>query len=173
MHARLHWGSIEQVSVQNDRSDGGDEPPAIIARCGLAERGKVRVLQDIVNRASMMAKTSMSMVSVLDEDTQWFVARTGLEGDQTPRIHSFCRHTVLKPGEPMIVADARHDPRFSDNPLVLGAPYIRFYAGVPLVDSSGYALGALCVADTEPRPDFRQIGQLVELARLAERVICG
>ena len=115
----------------------------------------------------------MSMVTILDDDTQWFVARVGLEADQTPRIHSFCHHTVLKPGEPMIVSDARRDPRFANSPLVLGTPCIRFYAGVPLVDSSGYALGALCVADTEPRTEFPQIISLVELAGLAERVICG
>jgi len=119
-----------------------------------------------------MARTEMSMVTLLDRETQWFVARVGLESDHTPRVHSFCHHAIRQPGVAMIVPDARHDPRFSGNPLVLAAPGIRFYAGVPLVDASGYALGALCVASTEPRAEFPQITGLVELARRAERVIC-
>jgi len=136
------------------------------------KRDKRPELQNIVSRASSVARTEMSMVTILDEDTQWFIARVGLEPDHTPRAHSFCHHAVLTPGEPMIVSDARHDPRFFENPLVLSAPHIRFYAGVPLVDSAGYALGALCVADTVPRAQFLQLMELVELARLAERTIC-
>ena len=159
--------------MQNDRWDVGTKRPAVVTSFRGSEEGKGSELQNIVSRASSVARTGMSMVTILDEDTQWFVARVGLQCDRTPRAHSFCHHAVLRPGEPMIVSDARHDHRFLANPLVLSAPHIRFYAGVPLVDSSGYALGALCVADTAPRAHFSQLMELVELARLAERIICG
>jgi len=165
--------SNNRVSVQNEPLTSGGEPPPAVARCSLTGRKKIPALQDIVSRASAMARTDMSMVTILDTETQWFVARVGIEADHTPRNQSFCHYAVLQPGEPMIVPDARRDPRFSHNPLVLAAPGIRFYAGVPLVDSSGYALGALCVADSEPRSEFPQISGLVELARRAERVICA
>jgi GAF domain-containing protein len=163
----------ERVRVQNQPAIPGAEVPAAVRKCGLDAHGKRRALQVIAIQASTMARTEMAMITVLDEETQWYVARVGLEGDHSPRNQSFCHHTVLRPGEPMIVSDARQDPRFAHSPLVLAGPRIRFYAGVPLIDTAGYALGALCVADTHPRADFPYTMALVELAREAERVICG
>jgi GAF domain-containing protein len=163
----------ERVRMQNQLADPGADAPAVVRKCGLDEHGKRRALQAIATQASLMARTEMAMVTVLDEETQWYVARVGLETDQSPRSQSFCHYTVLRPGEPMIVSDARQDPRFAQSPLVVAGPRIRFYAGVPLIDTAGYALGALCVADTHPRVDFPHTMGLVELARQAERIICG
>ena len=146
--------------------------PAVAAKCSLDDPRKVNSLQDIVTKARAIAKTKMSAITILDEDTQWIIAREGVDVERTPRAHSFCQYTIFRPGVPMIVADARHDPRFADNPMVLADSGVGFYAGVPLVDSSGYALGALCVADPAPRAHFSQMLDLVELAKRAERTIC-
>jgi GAF domain-containing protein len=169
----LQQKADERVRMQNQLADPGGEAPAVVRKRGLDEPAKRRALQAIASQASLMARTEMAMVTVLDEETQWYVARVGLEGEQSERKHSFCHYTMLKPGEPMIISDARQDPRFANSPLVVSGPRIRFYAGVPLIDTAGYALGALCVADTHPRADFRHTMGLVELARQAERVICG
>jgi GAF domain-containing protein len=119
-----------------------------------------------------MANSSFAVITIIDNDRQWFAARVGDIAVETPRFQSFCNHAILSPGQPMIVWDARQDPRFSANPLVCGVPYIRFYAGAPLVDHAGYGLGALCVIDTKPRCDIPCLTELVHLARRAERIIC-
>jgi diguanylate cyclase (GGDEF)-like protein len=86
-------------------------------------------------------------VSLVDKDRQWFKSIQGLDARQTPRSAAFCDHTI-RTREPLIVPDARADPRFADSPLVTGAPNIASYAGVPLQSSDGYNLGALCAIDT-------------------------
>ncbi|HAV35887.1 MAG TPA: excisionase, partial [Massilia sp.] len=98
---------------------------------------------------------------------QWFKSRVGLALPETPREQSFCSHAIL--GEqPMLVFDAQQDLRFAGNPLVTGAPHIRFYAGVPLLDAQGYRLGTLCVLDREPRRlRERELRALRELAKIA------
>lgn len=90
------------------------------------------------------------LVSFVDRDRQWFKSRFGFEGTQSSRDSAFCAHTILGDG-PLVVVDARLDPRFCDSPLVVGAPHIRFYAGIPLRSSSGHKLGTLCAISLEPR----------------------
>jgi len=104
----------------------------------------------IVETAADLLSCPISLVSLVGEHTQRFKARVGLEIDGTPREHAFCRYTILQ-DEVMVVEDARADPRFRDNPLVTGAPGIRFYAGCPVHADGGHAIGTLCVIDTEPR----------------------
>jgi signal transduction histidine kinase len=106
---------------------------------------------DVVHLAADLCDAPIALVSLVDEDRQWFKACCGLDAQQTPRCDSFCGHAIVASDGLFEVANALEDPRFFDNPLVAGAPHIRFYAGKPLVDEQGYRLGTLCVIDRRPR----------------------
>jgi signal transduction histidine kinase len=106
---------------------------------------------DIVSLASQICGTSISLITFIDEYRQWFKANLGLKIKQTPREISFCGHAINTPNDIFVVSDARLDKRFSDNPLVTGEPHIVFYAGVPLIDENGFALGTICVLDSAPK----------------------
>ena len=112
----------------------------------------------------------VSVVSLVDSERQWFKARCGIEGRETPRDVAFCAWTVLD-DEPFVVEDATLDPRFADNPHVTGAPFVRFYAGVPL-RSGGQRIGSLCAVDYVPRtPGPQDLLVLKQLARMVEDLI--
>lgn len=120
---------------------------------------------NIVELASSICKTPISLISLIDADRQWFKARRGLSPTETPRVQSFCAHAINTPGKLFEVPNALEDLRFHDNPLVTGDPNIRFYAGSPLMSADGYALGTLCVIDSVPRQlDDTQKHQLKLLA---------
>jgi signal transduction histidine kinase len=123
---------------------------------------------DIAQLAAQLCGVPIALVSLVDSDRQWFKARIGLDVCETSRDSSFCSHAMWGDGV-MQVRDARHDPRFADNPLVLGAPHIRFYAGAPLITPAGEPLGSLCVIDTRPR--LLTPAQVHGLATLARHVV--
>lgn len=104
----------------------------------------------IVEFAAAEFDVPIALVSLIDENRQWFKARTGLGVCETPRDISFCGHAIHC-DKVLVVPDARVDERFVDNPLVLGEPYIRFYAGAPLIMPDGQAIGTLCLIDTRVR----------------------
>ena len=124
---------------------------------------------DIIALASQICGTNISIISFIDEYRQWFKASLGLKLKQTPREISFCGHAINTPNEIFVVSDARIDKRFSDNPLVTGEPHIVFYAGVPLVDDNGFALGTICVLDSAPKELNKN--QINALKILSEQVI--
>ncbi|AXE29670.1 histidine kinase [Chromobacterium phragmitis] len=92
----------------------------------------------------------IALISLVDRDRQWFKSRSGLNVSETPREISFCGHAILDT-EVMEVPNAQTDERFADNPLVIGDPGIRFYVGAPLILSSGYCIGTLCIISKRPR----------------------
>ncbi len=109
----------------------------------------------------------IALISLVDRSRQWFKARVGLDACETSREISFCGHAVVQRTLFEII-DATRDPRFADNPLVVGAPHIRFYIGAPLILPDGAAVGTLCLIDTKPREfddmDRAILGTLRDLA---------
>ena len=110
-----------------------------------------KTLDDIVSIASQITECPISLISLIDEDRQWFKAKVGLDADETPIDVSFCAHCVEKPDENMSVPDAREDERFKNNILVTGDLGIVFYFGVPLVSPEDVAIGTLCIIDFSPK----------------------
>jgi GAF domain-containing protein len=125
------------------------------------------IYDEVTRLATELCGTPFSLVTLVDEGRQWFKSRFGLEVQETPREVAFCAHAILEPEEVFVVPDARYDQRFFDNPLTTGEPHVIFYAGVPLVDKDGHALGTLCVLDNRPRtmPEHKLLA-LKALARL-------
>ncbi len=123
-----------------------------LASYGVVDTAPEAVFDDLVQAAADVAGCPTALVSLLDEDRQWFKARCGLDVGETPRDQAFCEH-ALRADAPLIVPDATLDPRFATNPLVTGPLGIRFYAGFPLRTRSGAVLGTLCVLGYAPRPE--------------------
>ncbi len=123
---------------------------------------------DLTLLAKHICDAPIALISFVDAERQWFKSRIGLTASQTPRAVSFCGHAILEE-DVMVVPDAAADARFADNPMVTGEPGIRFYAGAPLLTSTGHALGTLCVIDRKPRELTEE--QLEALRVLARQVV--
>jgi len=131
-------------------ADDGERLRALL-RYELLDSAAERDFDDLTRLASYICQTPIAMVTLIDRERQWFKSKVGVEHRESERDFAFCAHAILQ-SEMMVVADAMEDRRFSDNPMVVGEPYIRFYAGVPLVSvEEKQALGTLCVIDRVPR----------------------
>jgi GAF domain-containing protein len=146
----------------------------------ILDTGAEQSYDDITILASHICNVPIAMISLVDEARQWFKSKVGLQQQQTSRDVAFCAHAILQT-EPLIVKDATKDRRFADSALVTGEPHIRFYAGFPLVNAEGLALGTLCVVDPHPRQLSaeqlkamqalsRQVMALMESRRISARL---
>jgi GAF domain-containing protein len=108
------------------------------------------VFDDLTELAATICEAPMALISLVDENRQWFKSKIGLTISETSRGHSFCAYAITQPGL-FIVPDATLDPRFASSPMVVSEPKIRFYAGAPLITPDGHALGTLCVLDKVAR----------------------
>lgn len=134
----------------------------------LLDSANEKVFDDLTRLAAAICDVPISLVSLVDQDRQWFKSRFGLDALETHRDSAFCSHAILE-DEIFIVEDTHNDERFLDNPLVLGDPSIRFYAGAPLQVEGGERLGTLCVIDRVPR--VLDAAQLEALSVLREAVV--
>ncbi|MEO8033490.1 MAG: ATP-binding protein [Acidobacteriota bacterium] len=137
-----------------------------------------RAFDELTMLASRICGTPVALVTLIDEQRQWFKSRVGLDLPETPRDQAFCAHAILQDG-PFIVGDSHDDPRFAGNPLAIGEANVRFYAGIPLQTDAGYKLGTLCVIDHKPRELSgeqrealcvlaRQVVALIEMRKLVD-----
>ena len=124
---------------------------AAVRRTGLLDTPEDTVFDNFTALAVALVEVPIAIISLIDEDRQWFKSRHGIKPREMPRSWSFCAHTILTPCEVMEVPNALTDARFQGNPLVQNDPHVRFYAGATLLSSDGHALGTLCVIDHRVR----------------------
>jgi len=141
---------------------------AVLKEYNILDTIKEEEFNRLVKLASLICEVPIALVSLIDEDRQWFKARVGIDVEQTPRDISFCQHAIMT-NDLFEVEDATKDERFKNNPLVTGFPNIKFYAGYPLKDPQGYNLGTLCTIDRVPKKLDKNKSLALKL--LAEEVV--
>lgn len=129
---------------------------AALDRLEILDTAPEPLFDSLTELAAKTFEVPIALISLVDANRQWFKACVGLDVDQTARNISFCQYTILG-DDVFMVPDALADERFSENPLVTEAPFIRFYAGAPLITPEGHHLGALCIIDTVPRATFDDV----------------
>ena len=136
--------------MSDSRLHDDDARVAALHRLNVLDTAVEEPFEKIVTLVRTVLAVPMATVTLVDRDRQWFKAKLGVGPQETPRGISFCTHTIQQ-REPLIVENADMDPRFAGNPLVIGPPYIRSYAGIPLRTPEGYNIGSLCAMDSRPR----------------------
>ncbi len=131
-------------------SDNEENRVAALLQYDILDTTPEPAFDNLARLASQLCATPIALIAFLDAGRQWFKARIGLETSHSPRGVAFCAHTIQQ-SDLLMVRDASRDERFSDYPFVTGLPHIKFYAGIPLINGDGQALGTLCVMDHEPR----------------------
>jgi GAF domain-containing protein len=133
--------------LPKDEAERLDELAAYAILDSLPERE----YDDLTRLAERLLDAPIVLISLVDSRRQWFKSTRGTDMTETPREQSFCAWAILEPDDVLEVEDATQDDRFADMDTVTRAPWIRFYAGAPLVNRAGRTLGTLCVLDTRPR----------------------
>lgn len=160
----LQWAGREML-MRNDYTEKG--PGWLAAPLPEDEDLRLQTLRDyevldtpkeeafdsIVSRVAERFRVPVVAISLIDDSRQWFKSCLGLDCHETPREQAFCAHALLE-DTVMIVLDASEDFRFRGNPLVTGEPFVRFYAGAPIVAPNGMKIGVLCIMDDKPRGGF-------------------
>lgn len=123
---------------------------AALIRLGLLDTPPEERFERLTRIARQHYQVQIALFTALDHDRQWFKSRQGLNVSEIPRSVAFCEYAIRQ-DQIFVVEDASRDPRFCTNPLVLGSPHIRFYAGMPVREPSGYKIGSLCIIDDKPR----------------------
>jgi DNA-binding response OmpR family regulator len=169
--ARMRAALMRRASqwVRALRPPGEEKRIAALHKLGLLDTEKEERFDRITRLAAAMFNVPVALISLMDRGRQWIKSAAGADATETPRDEAFCSHVVAC-RQPMLVQDARQDPRFAENPLVTGGPKVRFYAGYPLVMDDGSCVGTLCLIDNKPR-DFgnRGLALLNDMAQLAKK----
>ena len=154
------------MTVQPDADE--EQRLQALARYQIMDSAGEQAFDDITALAALWLDMPIALISLVDDQRQWFKSRVGLDAQETHRDLAFCAHAIQQ-STLMEVPDASLDARFSANPLVTGDPFIRFYAGMPIITPEGSRLGTLCVIDSKPRDlNARQRETLQRLTRMVE-----
>lgn len=147
------------------------ERQQLLRSLDLLDTEQEEVFDRITRLVSRLLKVPVALFSLVDEQRQWHKSRVGLDVHEIPREYAFCAHALLQ-DQPLVVPDARNDARFADNPHVVGAPNIRFYAGVPIRTSAGVAIGTLCALDAQVRVlTADELCILIDLADIVQKEV--
>ena len=161
MRSMLRWRKAALPADEEKRL-------AAVYRLGLLDTEAEERFDRHARIAAAAFDAPIALVSLVDRERQWYKAHYGFDFSETSRDMGFCSHAILD-SEPLVISDALHDDRFADNPVVVGEPHVRFYAGVPLHAADGERVGALCIVDHKPRNlSAAQLRMLQDIARLVE-----
>jgi GAF domain-containing protein len=160
----------DQMATARSLPEHDHDRVAALQKYAILDTEPEQAFDDLTLLASFVCKTPIALISLVDENRQWFKSKVGLAALETPRDIAFCS-VAIEQSDVMVVPDTLKDERFRNNPLVVSEPRIRFYAGAPLINEEGYALGTLCVVDQTPRdfgPDQKEALQALSRLVLAQ-----